>query len=176
MIKHTTSLMPIMCIKTAFGRAFPPNFCCSVYVLAIEAFDLITVDDVLDAFRSCQSANAVMPIHVWLVKHNSATRTVIEEQRMMFDQVRFVPIPVPALPEAVACNAVTSLIKPDCSARVGQIMKSLFKEEFKGAHFENYDKMYSTGTWSFSVLRSLIPAESVLLPICPAYTIKYTST
>jgi hypothetical protein len=89
-----------------------------------------------------------MPIQVWLSKRNSATRTDSEEQRMMFDQVRFVP----ALPEAVACPAVTSLIKPDCPVHIGQMMKSPFKAEFKGAHFKNYDKMYSTGTWSFPVL------------------------
>jgi hypothetical protein len=32
-------------------------------------------------------------------------------------------------------------------------MKSPFKADFKGAHFENYYKMYATGTWSFPVLR-----------------------
>jgi hypothetical protein len=85
---------------------------------------------------------------------------------MMFDQVRFVPVEAPALPEAVTCCAVASLIKPNCPAHIGQIMKSPFKAEFKGAHFENYDKMYSTGTWS--------SAGVVLLPICPAYAIKST--
>jgi hypothetical protein len=39
---------------TAFGRAFPPSFRHSLNILAIGAFGLITVDDVLDAFKSCQ--------------------------------------------------------------------------------------------------------------------------
>jgi hypothetical protein len=161
---------------TAFGRAFPPNFRRSVYVLSIEAFDPIMVDDVLAAFKSSQSANAGMPIQVWLVKRNSATRTDIEEQRMMFDQVSFVPVQVPALLAVVSFRAVTSLIKPDCTAHIGQMMKSPFKADFKGAHFENYEKMYSTGTWSFPVIHSLIPAEAALLPIRPAYAVESTST
>jgi hypothetical protein len=37
------------------------------------------------------------------------------------------------------------------------------------AHFENYDKMYSTGTWIFPILRSLVPPEGIILPICPDY-------
>jgi hypothetical protein len=74
------------------------------------------------------------------------------------------------------CHTVTSLIKPDCPAHIGQMMKSPLKAEFKGAHFENYDKMYSTGTWSFPVLRYLIPAAAVLLAILPEYAVESTST
>jgi hypothetical protein len=78
--------------ETSFGRAFPPHVRHNVYVLAIGSYDPITVEDVLTAFKSCQSANEVKPIQVWLVKRNSTTRTYIEEQLMMFDQVRFVPV------------------------------------------------------------------------------------
>jgi hypothetical protein len=85
-----------------FGRAFPPNLRRNVYVLAIEAYDPITVEDVLTAFKSCQSANAVISIQVWLVKRNSATRTDIEEQslylavcRLLTDYIKHgKPIPI----------------------------------------------------------------------------------
>jgi hypothetical protein len=55
------------------------------------------------------------------------------------------------------------------------MMKSPFKADFKGAHFENYNKMYRTATWIYPLLRSLIPKEAVLLPIRPAYAVKYSS-
>jgi hypothetical protein len=144
---------------TAFGRAFPLHFRRNIYVLAIEAFYPVMVDHVITAFNSCQSANAIVSIQVWIVNHNSASRTDIEEQRIILDQVCFVPVPV--LLEAVVCCAVT--------------MKSPFKTAFKGAHFENYDNMYINGTWSFTVLRSLVPDGAVILPIRPAYAVKSTS-
>jgi hypothetical protein len=56
------------------------------------------------------------------------------------------------------------------------MMKSPFKADFKGADFENYDKMYSTGTWSYPLLRSLISPDVILLPIRPAYTVKLNTT
>jgi hypothetical protein len=99
----------------------------------------------------------------------------IEEQRMMFDQVRFVPIIIPALPEAVACRAVTSIHKPTYPEHIDQMMKSPFKADFKGVHFKNYDNIYSTGTRSFPVLCLMIPDVTVILPICPAYAVKSTS-
>jgi hypothetical protein len=141
-------------------------------VLVIEGFDPITVDDVITAFKSSQSSNTVMSIHVWIVNRNSAIRTDIEKQRMMCDQIHFVPI----LPEAVACRAVTSLLKPDCPDHNGQMMKTHFKVECKGANFENYDKIYSTGTWSFPVRGLLVPDGAVILPIHPAYSAKSTLT
>jgi hypothetical protein len=54
--------------------------------------------------------------------------------------------------------------------------KSPFKADFKSANFENYDKMYRTGTWSYPLLYSLIPSETVLLPIRPSYAVKATMT
>jgi hypothetical protein len=51
-----------------------------------------------------------------------------------------------------------------------------FKADLKGAHFENYDKMHSTGTWSFPILRSLVPLEGIILPINHDYAVKSTST
>jgi hypothetical protein len=94
---------------------------------------------------------------------------------MMFDQVRFVPIPVPVLPESYAHRAVISLYKPDWPEHIGQMMMSPFKAEFKGDHFENYENMYSTGALSFPVLRSLLPSGVLLLPTRPAYALKSTS-
>jgi hypothetical protein len=60
----------------------------------------------------------------------------------MFNQVRFAPVTVPDLPipiEPVACRAVTSGIKPDTPAHLGDMLKSPYEAEFKASHFENYD-------------------------------------
>jgi hypothetical protein len=92
----------------------------------------------------------------------------------MFDQVSFVPVDIPSLPDPVACCAVVSLHKNKCPEHIGQMMKSPFKVDFKGALFENYEKMYQTCTWIYPLLSSLIPKEVVLLPICPAYAVKST--
>jgi hypothetical protein len=118
----------------------------------------------------------MVSIEMWIFKRNINIRTDIEEQNMMYDQVNFFAVSVPSLLKLVECRAIASLHKPDCPEHIGQIMKSPFKDDFKGAHFENYDKMYSTGTWSYLLLRSLILSEAVLLPIRPAYAVKSTTT
>jgi hypothetical protein len=57
---------------TAFRQAFPPHFRRSVYVLAINGHDPITVDYVLDAFKQCQKVNYAIEVQVWLVKRNAS--------------------------------------------------------------------------------------------------------
>jgi hypothetical protein len=161
---------------TAFGQACPSNFHCSIYILAIKRHDPITVEDVLEAFKLFQTMNSIVHVQVWLGKRNDSVRTDIDEQQMMSDQVRFISIPVPLLLNDVTCHAVTSFCHPECPEHVGQMMKSPLKAGFNCAHFENYDKMYSTSTWKFPMLRSLVPNEGVIIPICPAYAVKSTST
>jgi hypothetical protein len=65
---------------------------------------------------------------------------------MMFNQFRFAPINIYPMSDPVAYHAVTSLRKPNCPDHVGQMVRSPFRSDFKLAHFENYEKMYQTGT------------------------------
>jgi hypothetical protein len=93
----------------------------------------------------------------------------------MFNQVRFTPVTVPDLLipiEPVACRAVTAGIKPDTPAHLGDMLKSPYKAEVKAAYFENYDKMYRTGTWNVPVLQSLLPPDAVVLPPRSIYAVK----
>jgi hypothetical protein len=76
----------------------------------------------------------------------------------------------------ITCRAVASLKKPDCPEQVGQMVRSPFKMDFKFAHFENYDKMYQTGIWSYPVARGLLPSDAFLLPIRSTYAVKSTET
>jgi hypothetical protein len=122
---------------TIFGRAFPAQFFWNVYILAVEDQYPVTVEDVLAVINSKQSANAVVSIEMWIVKRNTNVRTDLEEQQMMYDQVRVVPIYLPSLSEPVACRAVASLQKPECPDHIGQMMKRPFKADFKGRHFDN---------------------------------------
>jgi hypothetical protein len=145
-------------------------------MLAISNHYPIIVPKILTYFASQQAANVSISVSVWLVKRNSAQRTDIKEQHMMFDQVRFIPVPVPVLPQAIACHVITSLYKPDCPKHIGQMMQSPFKADFKAKHFENYGNIYATGTWNLPVLRSLLPKDVLLLLICPVYAIKSTYT
>jgi hypothetical protein len=160
---------------TSLSHAFPAHFHQNVYILAVADQDHVTVEDVLITINSNQSANAVISIEIWIVKRNNNVHTDLEEQRMMYDQVLFVPVLLPSLPEIFVCRAVAYLHKPECPEYIEQMMKSPFKADFKGSHFENNDKMYSTGTWSYPLLRSIIPPEAVLLPLRPAYTVKSTT-
>jgi hypothetical protein len=114
-------------------------------------------------------------IELGIVKRNSHHRTTLEEQRAMFNQVRFAPITAPDLHipiETVACHAVTAGIKSDTPANLGDMLKSPYKAEFKAAHFENFKKVYRTGTWSAPVLRSLLPPDAVILPPRSVYAVK----
>jgi hypothetical protein len=103
---------------TAFGRTFPPHFRRNVYILAIGDQYPVMLDDTLADFNSKQSANTITPIDLWLVKRNINVRTDLEEQQIMFDQVRFVPVTLPVISESVACRAVASLYKPYCPEHI----------------------------------------------------------
>jgi hypothetical protein len=114
-------------------------------------------------------------IKLGIVKRNSHHWTALEEQRAMFNQVRFAPVTVPDLPipiEPVTCRAVTAGIKTDTPAHLGDMLKSPYTAEFKAVHLLNYDKMYRTGTWSAPVLRSLLPPDAVILPPSSVYAVK----
>jgi hypothetical protein len=94
----------------------------------------------------------------------------------MFNQVRFFPVLSVPMLHLVACRAVTSLLKTDCPDHVGQMVRSSFRADFKMAHFENYDKIYEIGTWSYHVAKSLRPPDAITLPIRSTYSIKSTVT
>jgi hypothetical protein len=95
---------------------------------------------------------------------------------MMFNQIRFAPINLDTMPDPVACRAVTSLHKPERPEHVGQMVRSPFRSDFKLTHFENYDKMYQIGTWSYPVDNALLPSNAVILPIRSTYAVKSTET
>jgi hypothetical protein len=158
------------------ARSLPPNFRRSIHILVIGAHDPVTIPDVLEAFCSSQVSNAVAQVDLWVVKRKKGRRTHIEEQRTMFNQVHYAPVAEEHSLAPVACHAVTSLKKPDCPAHVGQMVGSPFKVDFKFAHFENYDKMNQTGTWSYPVARRLLPSDVVILPIRSNYAVKSTET
>jgi hypothetical protein len=160
----------------SLAKSLPPGFHQNAYLLAIGSHDPVTISDTLSAFVACQVPHVINPVVMWLVKRNNHPRTNIEEQRQMFNQVQFVPVEVPTIPTPVACSAVTSLTKPDCPEHVGQMVRNPFHAEFKFAHFENYDKMYSTGTWSYPVATHLLPAGDLILPIRSTYKVKSTET
>jgi hypothetical protein len=103
---------------TPFGQSFPSGYCKGGYILVVVDHDQITIEEVLTDFSSHQAAHISVSVSVWLVKSNSSQRTDIKEQFMMLHQVFIVPIPVPILPEAYSCRAVTSLYKPDCPQHI----------------------------------------------------------
>jgi hypothetical protein len=158
-----------------FLKALPPYYRRNIYMITVNDSDPVTVDDTLAALKSCQVLHAMSRIELGIVKRKSHHRTALEEQRAMFNQVRFAPVTVPDLPipiEPVACCAVTAGIKHDTPAHLGDMLKSPYKAEFKAAHFENYDKMYRTGTWSAPVLQSLLPPDAVILLTLSVYAVK----
>jgi hypothetical protein len=158
-----------------FLQALPPYYLRNIYILTVNNSDPVTVDGTLASLKSCQVLHAMSPIELGIIKRNSHHRTALEEQRAMFNQVRFAPVTVPDHPipiEPVACRAITAGIKPDTPAHLGDMLKSPYKAEFKAAHFENYDKMYRTGTWSAPVIRSLLPPDAVILPPRSVYAVK----
>jgi hypothetical protein len=148
----------------------------NVYILAIRGYDPVTVTEVLDGFRSFQVPHATKEIEIWIVKHNNLPRTDIEEKCSMFSQDRVAPVEHNPLSEPVVCRAVTSMIKPECPKHAGQMVRIPFQADFKFAHFEIYDIMYQTGTWSYPVDKSVIPPAAVILPIHSTYSVKSIET
>jgi hypothetical protein len=104
-------------------------------MLTTGAYDPVTILDVLDAFHVCQVPNSVVRFDLWIVKRKHRPRTDIEEQRTMFNQVRYAPVAAKPATAPIACRAVTSLKKPACPEHVVQIVHSPFKMDFKFAHF-----------------------------------------
>jgi hypothetical protein len=158
------------------AKSLPPNFRRNIYILAIGVHDHGIVIEVLEACISSQVPSVIAYVDLWIVKRNNRPHTDLEEQRMMFNQVRFAPINLDPIPDSVACRAVTSLHKPECPEHVVQMVWSPFWLDFKLAHFENYDEMYETVTWSYPVAKTLLPSGAVILPIRSTYAVKYTET
>ena len=50
------------------------------------------------------------------------------------------------------CHVVSILIKPMTPAHIGDVVASDFFSDWKAAHFENYEKMLYTATWSTPML------------------------
>jgi hypothetical protein len=117
------------------ARSLPANFLRNIYILAIGIYDPVTIHEVLEAFKTNQVTHNISDFDMWIVKRNNHPRTDLEKQRAMFNQFRFAPVGVDPLPEPVACRAVTSLIKTDCPERVGRMVRSPFRADFKSAHF-----------------------------------------
>jgi hypothetical protein len=76
--------------------------------LMIGGFDPVTKSDILEVFKSSQVANATQEVSMWISKRNNRPITDLEEQRRMFNQVRFAPVDIDPILEPVACWAVTS--------------------------------------------------------------------
>jgi hypothetical protein len=171
--------LPFLVSTTPTGLlaySLPPTLCCNICILVIGAHDPVTIPEVLEAFRSRQVRNAVAQVNLWIVKRNNRPRTDIEEQRTMFDRVRYAPVSKEPAIAPMVWHAVTSLNKPDCTEHVGKMVRSPFKKDFKFAHFKNYNKMYQTGTWGYPVARSLLPSDAIILPIRSTYAVKSTET
>jgi hypothetical protein len=116
--------------ESLFLQALPTYYRRNIYILTVNDSDPVTVDDTVAALKSCQVLHAMSRIEIGIVKCNSHHRTALEEQRAMFNQVRFAPVTVPDLPipiEPVACRAVTAGIKPDTPAHLGEMLKSPYK-------------------------------------------------
>jgi hypothetical protein len=79
--------------------------------------------------------SAVAQVDLWIAKGNNLPRTDLEEQRMMFNQVRFSPVAIYPIPDPVARPAVKSLHKPEFPEHVGQMVRSPFRFDFNLAHF-----------------------------------------
>jgi hypothetical protein len=128
--------------------ALPPYYRRNVYVLTVGQSDTITVEEMMKALQVCQTLYSSVTIDLGLVKRNIQNNISLEEQRTMFNQVRFSPVHVPDLPhpmEPVACRAFTAIFKHVAPAHLGGIIHSGYKPEYKDAHFEKYGKIYRTG-------------------------------
>jgi hypothetical protein len=84
--------------ESVLVRSLPANFYRNIYILAIGSDDPVTINEVLDAFRSSQVPNAIADIDLWIVKRNNQPRNYIEEQRHMFNQVHYAPAKSPPMP------------------------------------------------------------------------------
>jgi hypothetical protein len=177
--RHNTCHILYRHLQTADGilaRSLLPNYRQNIYLLAIGGFGPITTLEVLEALKSSQVAHITQDVDMWIVKRNKPPSTDLEEQRSIFKQVRLAPVDIDPIPEHVACRALTSLTKPDCPAHVDQMVRSPFRAKFKFAHFENYDKMYQAGTWSYPVDNKCLPSKAVTLPMQSPHASKSTPT
>jgi hypothetical protein len=70
---------------SVFASSFPPTFWHNIYILAIGYQYPVTIDEVLDAFHSCQVPNATSEVDLWVIKRNNAPRMDLKEQLTMFN-------------------------------------------------------------------------------------------
>ena len=85
----------------------------------------------------------------------------------MFNQVCLLPhkediTPIPLI-AAVGCNVISSPMKPPNPNHIGDIYSCNFKNDWKATHFDNYDKIFHTGTWSAPMILAQAPTGVTLL-------------
>lgn len=114
-------------------------------------------------------------------KEKSGTRTNLENNRALFQQIRFIKHKLPTdnntqydVPIPVANIIVIIPVKPETPEHVGQVLKSPLRAEWKDAIFENYEKMATTNTFRKPFLKSLLPENTTILHPRLAFKVKIT--
>jgi hypothetical protein len=69
---------------------------------------------------------------------------------------------------------VSTPVKPDTPAHIGQLSNNPFYAEWKAALFKNYAKMLQSGTWSAPILRTQVPTSKTILPARVTFKVKNT--
>ena len=159
-----------------FWTQLPSTLRHNVWILSIDTKQPITKEQVISDFRSLQTSSTTN-IKLILAKRTAPTRTNYEKNRALFHKIRFVLMddknPI-ILPVPIAKKVIMLPYKPSTPEHIGEMIKDPLRAEWTDSVFENYEKMWITGTFSKTFLRSTIPSDTKI--ICPrlAFKVKLT--
>jgi hypothetical protein len=134
--------------------------------------------------NSLKKQNGSTPVLGYFSKRqSSATRTTIEENRAMFNQIRLLtmsnnissnsnlslPLPVP-----IVKSVIVTPTRPCAPNHIGELTNNPFYSDWKSSLFKNYDKMLAAGTWSAPILKSTVPPGKTILRNRVTFKVKDT--
>jgi hypothetical protein len=153
------------------------------WILSLHSKEFSQAPSVASFVRSLQQLHTTTIITGYFAKCKPATRTNIEENRAIFNQIRlsnistqppssncdYIPLPVP-----MGMFFVVTPTRPLAPNHFGELNNNPFYADWKSAFFKNYDKMLSSGTWSAPMLHSDVPSDETILQNHVTFKVKDT--
>lgn len=152
--------------------------------LSINSREFITASKVISYLRSIQHPSNTIYVPAIFARHIASQRTSLANNRAMFNQIKLLttpntttdlstpdPIVVP-----VGLKVVSSQVCPDTPSHFGATFNSPFASDWRDAHFQNYNKMLASGTFSALILCSSVPLHKTILRPRVTCKVKDTST
>ena len=145
MIRNSNHMVLPFIAKCGGGSCFhhallPHGLSSHFWLLSVDADEPITAQAAVAALVTLQLESTSRVVEVFVARRLESTRkSLLDEHRAMFNQVRLLPqfvedLPAPILALA-GCRVVASPVKPIDPVHIGHVLKSDFLSDWKAGPF-----------------------------------------